>query len=168
MKITKVTPWLLHARAAYYFGRPGEYIFVEVKTDEGITGWGEVTTTHPVANRAVCAILRELGPMIEGDDPIQIEKIWNKIFRRFTYMGSRGASTNAISGIDIALWDIRGKALNQPIYNLLGGAVRDSIELYTHPDPNIGPDEARKQGKEIADSGHKALKFDPYPSMAEE
>ena len=83
-------------------------------------------------------------------------------------MGSRGASTNAISGIDIALWDIRGKALNQPIYNLLGGAVRDSIELYTHPDPNIGPDEARKQGKEIADSGHKALKFDPYPSMAEE
>ena len=168
MKITKVTPWLLHARAAYYFGRPGEYIFVEVKTDEGITGWGEVTTTHPVANRAVCAILRELGPMIEGDDPIQIEKIWNKIFRRFTYMGSRGASTNAISGIDIALWDIRGKALNHPIYNLLGGAVRDSIELYTHPDPNIGPDEARKQGKEIADSGHKALKFDPYPSMAEE
>lgn len=168
MKITKVTPWLLHARAAYYFGRPGEYIFVEVKTDEGITGWGEVTTTHPVANRAVCAILRELGPMIEGDDPIQIEKIWNKIFRRFTYMGSRGASTNAISGIDIALWDIRGKALNQPIYNLLGGAVRDSIELYTHPDPNMGPDEARKQGKEIADSGHKALKFDPYPSMAEE
>ena len=168
MKITKVTPWLLHARAAYYFGRPGEYIFVEVKTDEGITGWGEVTTTHPVANRAVCAILRELGPMIEGDDPIQIEKIWNKIFRRFTYMGSRGASTNAISGIDIALWDIRGKALNQPIYNLLGGAVRDSIELYTHPDPNIGPDEARKQGKEIADSGHKAVKFDPYPSMAEE
>ena len=168
MKITKVTPWLLHARAAYYFGRPGEYIFVEVKTDEGITGWGEVTTTHPVANRAVCAILRELGPMVEGDDPIQIEKIWNKIFRRFTYMGSRGASTNAISGIDIALWDIRGKALNQPIYNLLGGAVRDSIELYTHPDPNIGPDEARKQGKEIADSGHKALKFDPYPSMAEE
>ena len=168
MKITKVTPWLLHARAAYYFGRPGEYIFVEVKTDEGITGWGEVTATHPVANRAVCAILRELGPMIEGDDPIQIEKIWNKIFRRFTYMGSRGASTNAISGIDIALWDIRGKALNQPIYTLLGGAVRDSIELYTHPDPNIGPDEARKQGKEIADSGHKALKFDPYPSMAEE
>ncbi len=168
MKITKVTPWLLHARAAYYFGRPGEYIFVEVQTDEGITGWGEVTTTHPVANRAVCAILRELSPMIEGDDPIQIEKIWNKIFRRFTYMGSRGATTNAISGIDIALWDIRGKALNQPIYNLLGGAVRDSIELYTHPDPNIGPDEARKQAKEIADSGHTAMKFDPYPSMLEE
>ena len=82
--------------------------------------------------------------------------------------GIAGCIDQRHQGIDIALWDIRGKALNQPIYNLLGGAVRDSIELYTHPDPNIGPDEARKQGKEIADSGHKALKFDPYPSMAEE
>lgn len=144
MKITKITPWLLHAEAAYSFGRPGEYIFVEVQTDEGVTGWGEVTSTYPVANRAVCAVLQQLDELIRGDDPVRIEKIWNKIFRAFTYMGSRGASTNAISGIDIALWDIRGKVLNEPIYNLLGGPVRDSIELYTHPDPGIGPDEARR------------------------
>ena len=163
MKITKVTPWLLLATAAYNFGRQGEYIFVEVQTDEGITGWGEVTTTHPVANRAVCAVLQQIDPLIVGDDPFHIEMIWNKIFRRFTYMGSRGASTNAISGIDIALWDIRGKAMNEPIYNLLGGPVRENIELYTHPDPNIGPDEAKRQAKEIADSGHTAMKFDPYP-----
>ena len=168
MKITKVTPWLLHAPAAYNFNRPGEYIFIEVQTDEGITGWGEVTTTHPVANRAVCAVLQQLDPLIKDENPFHIEKIWNKIFRRFTYMGSRGASTNAISGIDIALWDIRGKALNEPIYNLLGGPVRDRIELYTHPDPNIGPDEARRQAREIADSGHTAMKFDPYPGMDEE
>ncbi|MDP6666265.1 MAG: mandelate racemase/muconate lactonizing enzyme family protein [Dehalococcoidia bacterium] len=168
MKITKVTPWLLHAPAAYNFDRPGEYIFVEVQTDEGITGWGEVTTTHPVANRAVCAVLQQLDPLVKGDNPFHIEKIWNKIFRRFTYMGSRGASTNAISGIDIALWDIRGKALNEPIYNLFGGPVRESIDLYTHPDPNIGPDEAKRQAKEIADSGHEAMKFDPYPTMNEE
>jgi galactonate dehydratase len=151
MKITKVTPWLLLATAAYNFGRQGEYIFVEVQTDEGITGWGEVTTTHPVANRAVCAVLQQIDPLIVG-----------------TYMGSRGASTNAISGIDIALWDIRGKAMNEPIYNLLGGPVRENIELYTHPDPNIGPDEAKRQAKEIADSGHTAMKFDPYPHMTEE
>jgi galactonate dehydratase len=168
MKITKVQPWLLLATAAYSFGRQGEYIFVEVQTDEGITGWGEVTTTHPVANRAVCAVLNQLNPLIVGDDPFHIEKIWNKIFRRFTYMGSRGASTNAISGIDIALWDIRGKAMNEPIYNLLGGPVRENIELYTHPDPNIGPDEAKRQAKEIADSGHTAMKFDPYPHQVEE
>lgn len=168
MKITKVTPWLLHAEAAYSFGRPGEYIFVEVETDEGVTGWGEVTSTFPVANRAVCAVLQQLDELIRGDDPVRIEKIWNKIFRAFTYMGSRGASTNAISGIDIALWDIRGKVLNEPIYNLLGGPVRESIELYTHPDPGIGPDEARRQAREIADSGHTAMKFDPFPTMSEE
>ena len=168
MKITKVIPWLLLATAAYNFGRQGEYIFVEVQTDEGITGWGEVTTTHPVANRAVCAVLQQIDPLLVGENPFHIEKLWNKMFRRFTYMGSRGAATNAISGIDIALWDIRGKAMNQPIYELLGGPVRETIALYTHPDPNIGPDEAKRQAKEIADSGHAGMKFDPYPHMQEE
>ena len=168
MKITKVTPWLLLAKAAYDFGRQGEYIFVEIETDEGITGWGEVTTTHPVANRAVCAVLQQINPLLEGENPFHIEKLWHKIFRRFTYMGSRGAATNAISGIDIALWDIRGKAMNQPIYELLGGPVRENIALYTHPDPNIGPDEAKRQAKEIAESGHRGMKFDPYPHMVEE
>tara|TARA_A100001037_G_scaffold40334_1_gene31406 strand:- start:598 stop:1758 length:1161 start_codon:yes stop_codon:yes gene_type:complete len=168
MKITKVTPWLLLAKAAYDFGRQGEYIFVEIETDEGITGWGEVTTTHPVANRAVCAVLQQINPLLEGENPFHIEKLWNKIFRRFTYMGSRGAATNAISGIDIALWDIRGKAMSQPIYELLGGPVRENISLYTHPDPNIGPDEAKRQAKEIAESGHRGMKFDPYPHMVEE
>jgi galactonate dehydratase len=168
LKIIKVTPWLLLATAAYNFGRQGEYIFVEVQTDEGITGWGEVTTTHPVANRAVCAVIQQIDPLVVGENPFHIEKIWNKIFRRFTYMGSRGAATNAISGIDIALWDIRGKAMNQPIFELLGGPVRETIALYTHPDPNIGPDEAKRQAKEIADSGHEGMKFDPYPYMEEE
>ena len=168
MKIIKVTPWLLLATAAYNFGRQGEYIFVEVQTDEGITGWGEVTTTHPVANRAVCAVLQQIDPLLVGENPFHIEKLWNKMFRRFTYMGSRGAATNAISGIDIALWDIRGKAMNQPIFELLGGPVRETIALYTHPDPNIGPDEAKRQAQEIADSGHGGMKFDPYPNMEEE
>ena len=168
MKITSVKPWLLYSYAAYNFGRKGEYIFVEVKTDEDITGWGEVTTTHPAANRAICAIIQQLDQIIVGENPLQIEKIWNKIFRRFTYMGSRGASTNAISGVDIALWDIFGKVKNEPIYNLLGGPIRNNIELYTHPDPNITADEAKKQAKEIADSGHTAMKFDPYPHYEEE
>ena len=168
MKITSVKPWLLYSYAAYNFGRKGEYIFVEVKTDEDITGWGEVTTTHPAANRAICAIIQQLDQIIVGENPLQIEKIWNKIFRRFTYMGSRGASTNAISGVDIALWDIFGKVKNEPIYNLLGGPVRNNIELYTHPDPNITPEEAKKQAKEIADSGHTAMKFDPYLHYEEE
>ncbi|MCH8223954.1 MAG: mandelate racemase/muconate lactonizing enzyme family protein [Chloroflexi bacterium] len=168
MKITGVKPWLLHAPGAYRDKRPGEYIFVEVTTDEGITGWGEVTTTYQVANRSICAVLKQIGGLIEGDDASQIEKIWHKIFRAFTYMGSRGASTNAISGIDIALWDIRGKALGLPIHALLGGNVRDEISLYTHPSPSIGPEEAARQAKEIVASGHTAMKFDPFPTMDEE
>ena len=72
MKITGVTPWLLYAPAAYRDGRKGEYIFVEVTTDEGVTGWGEVTTTYPVANRAICAVLQQLGELIEGDDPAPV------------------------------------------------------------------------------------------------
>ena len=168
MKITGVTPWLIHADIAYNFGRRGTYLFVEVNTDEGVTGWGEVTTTYPIANRVVCGIIRELNSMLEGEDPTQIERIWHKIFRSFTYMGSRGASTNAISGIDIALWDIRGKMLGQPIYALLGGKVRDTIELYTHPNPGISPDQAKIEAREIAESGHTAMKFDPFPTMEEE
>ena len=63
MKITAVTPWLIHADVAYNFGRRGTYLFVEVNTDEGITGWGEITTTYPVANRAVCAMLKQLNDL---------------------------------------------------------------------------------------------------------
>ena len=115
MKITKVTPWLISAPAPYLDTandnkepRQREYVFIEVSTDEGITGWGEITGTLPVANRSVCAALRHVSYLIEGDDPRLIEMIWNKIFRSFTYMGSRGATTNIISAIDIELWDIRG------------------------------------------------------------
>ena len=140
MKITKVTPWLISAPAPYLDTaddnkepRQREYVFIEVSTDEGITGWGEITGTFPVANRSVCAALRHVSDLIEGDDPRLIEMIWNKIFRSFTYMGSRGATTNIISAIDIALWDIRGKVLGLPISELFGGPVRDGVPIYCHP-----------------------------------
>ncbi|HEX2324146.1 MAG TPA: mandelate racemase/muconate lactonizing enzyme family protein, partial [Chloroflexota bacterium] len=84
MKIRKVTPWLVsgpqeHERS----GR--QYIFVQVETDEGITGWGEVTGTGQLPNRAVCAVLREMGPFLEGQDPARIEAIWNHLLRTMTY-----------------------------------------------------------------------------------
>ena len=118
MKITKVTPWLIDAPLSYLdtadddkdAGVMREYVFVEVSTDEGITGWGEVTAKGPRA-RPICAGLKHVSDLIEGDDPRLIEKIWNKIFRAYTYMGSRGLTTNMISAVDIALWDIRGKVL---------------------------------------------------------
>jgi galactonate dehydratase len=161
MKITSVRPWLIKSGASYW----GEFLFVEVGTDEGITGWGEITTTTKIANRALTAMLRQIDKMMVGEDPAQIERLWHKLFRSFTYMGSRGAAVECLSAIDIALWDIRGKALGQPIYELLGGPVRDEIALYTHPDQRKF---TSKEGivaeiRDIVKSGHTALKFDPFP-----
>ena len=96
MKITKVTPWLVRSHRPYLDtageepGQEREYVFVQVETDGELTGWGEITGTSPWANRAVCAILEQVGDLIRGDDPRRIEAIWNKVFRAFTYMGTRG------------------------------------------------------------------------------
>ena len=167
MKITKIIPWLVNVDSSSW----GEYLFIEVRTDAGISGWGEITTTTKVANRAISAVVRQLNDILVGDDPSRIELIWHKIFRSFTYMGSRGATSQAVSGIDIALWDIRGKTLDLPIYELLGGAIREDILLYTHPDQRNFTDadgEVNKAGvvkeiRAIVDSGHTGMKFDPFP-----
>lgn len=160
MKITGVQPWLIKSSGSYW----GEFLFVEVTTDEGITGWGEITTTTKIANRALTAMLRQISKVVAGHDASHIEQLWHKVFRGFTYMGSRGAAVECLSAIDIALWDIRGKALGKPIYDLLGGPVRDDIALYTHPDQRKF---TSKQGiideiRDIVKSGHTALKFDPF------
>ncbi len=161
MKITKLVPWLVATTGSGW----GEYFFVEVRTDQGITGWGEITTTTKTANRAVAGIIRQLNDLLIGEDPARIEHIWNKVFRSFTYMGTRGAASHVVSGIDIALWDIRGKALGLPIYELLGGKIRDDILLYTHPLRRLLDNDETlvKEIRAIVDSGHTALKFDPFP-----
>ncbi len=172
MKITNVRPWVVETD---WDNRPGKkqrrdpvkrrLVFVQVDTAEGITGWGEVTTfPGPVANSAIAGFIREVGKLITGDDASQIEAIWQKIFRSMTYLGTRGATTAAISGIDIALWDIRGKELGQPVYKLLGGEVRDRIALYTHPPEPQTVEQAIADAREIVASGHRAFKFDPMRS----
>jgi galactonate dehydratase len=175
MKITRVTPWLVSAPRPYLDTaheaprREREYIFVEVSTDEGLTGWGEITGAHPIASRAVCAMLAQTSELIEGDDPTRIETIWNKVFRAFTYTGTRGATASIVSGIDIALWDIRGKQLGLPVYELLGGGpVRDSIALYTHPGGDKDPESTAAHCKAIVETGHTALKLAPFPRHPEE
>jgi galactonate dehydratase len=174
MKIRKITPWIVEVPIVepgitFSQGQPGQarqmrqYVFVQVDTDEGITGWGEITTyPGPVANRAVCAVLRELDPFLAGQDASHIEAIWNRIFRAFTYVGTRGATTAVVSGIDIALWDIRGKALGLPIYELLGGPVRDSIALYTHFPYARSAEESAANALVPVRDGVTAIKTDPF------
>jgi galactonate dehydratase len=161
MKITAIIPWLVKAQPTFW----GEYLFVEVRTDAGISGWGEITTTTKVANRSIAGMVRQLNELLVGDDATKIETIWHKTFRAFTYMGTRGATSHVVSGVDIALWDIAGKSRNLPIYDLLGGAVREDILIYTHPDQAKF---TSKQGvveeiRAIVESGHTGLKFDPFP-----
>src|SRR3954447_18886167 len=175
MKITDVVPWIVDVpvESGELMGTQGsapgrarrarQYVFVQVETDEGITGWGEITTyPGPVANRAVCAVLREVGPLVEGQDAGHVEAIWQRLFRAFTYMGTRGATTAVTSGIDIALWDIRGKALGLPIYDLLGGPVRETVPLYTHFPYAPDPQQAARNAMVPVEDGHKAIKTDPF------
>jgi len=168
VKITDVRPWIVTGPPTEpgVPGHAGErlhYVFVQVDTDEGLTGWGEITT-YPglVANRAVVAMLREVREVLIGLDPSRIEAIWHKLFRLFTYMGTRGATTAMISGIDIALWDIRGQALGLPIYELLGGPVRETIPLYVHFAYTDTPEEMAFHAKGQVDLGAQAIKTDPF------
>jgi galactonate dehydratase len=168
MKITEIRPWIVDVAGRDEGSNAGRrpakaLVFVEVSTDEGITGWGEITT-YPgdVANRAVTGMVRDSAELLLGEDPSRIEALWNKLFRQFTYVGTRGAVSAVVSSIDIALWDIRGKVLGQPVYKLLGGEVRDRIGLYTHPPRPDTPEQAAADAREIVDSGHRALKLDPF------
>jgi galactonate dehydratase len=162
MKITRLVPWLVKTSGSFW----GEYFFVEVRTDDGRSGWGEITTTTLIANRAVAGIIHQLNDLLVGEDPARIEHIWHKTFRSFTYMGTRGATSHVVSGIDIALWDLRGKVLGLPVYDLLGGKVRDDLLLYTHPlGSMLAQDDTLVQEiTAIVQSGHTALKIDPFPA----
>ncbi|MDP3061730.1 MAG: mandelate racemase/muconate lactonizing enzyme family protein, partial [Chloroflexota bacterium] len=101
MKITDIKPWIVRVPSKEHGRTHREFVFVQVDTSDGITGWGEVTTyPGPIANRAVCAVLRQMRDLLAGDDTSRIEATWHKVFRAFTYMGSRGMTTAVASGID--------------------------------------------------------------------
>jgi len=145
MKITAVNT---------YFVRP-RWGFVEIITDEGITGWGEAVLEGHAA--AVLACVQEYKDYLIGKDPARIEDIWSTIYRAGFYRGG-GVLMSAISGIDQALWDIKGKVFNAPVYELLGGACRDKMKVYSW----IGGDRPSDVGaaaKEKQDAGFQAVKM---------
>ena len=117
MKITAVNT---------YFVRP-RWGFVEITTDAGYTGWGEAVLEGHAA--AVLACVNEMKDYLLGADPAKIQDIWSVLYRAGFYRGG-GVLMSAISGIDQALWDIKGKVFSAPVYQLLGGACRDKMEVY--------------------------------------
>ncbi|MEZ4861275.1 MAG: galactonate dehydratase [Caldilineaceae bacterium] len=123
MKITTIKTVVVNAEMR-------NWVFVKVETNEpGLYGWGEASLEWKT--RAVVGAVEDFAPMLLGEDPTRIEFLYQKMYRQsFWRMGVIGMS--AISGIEQALWDIRGKVLGQPVYNLLGGQVRDRVRMYTH------------------------------------
>ena len=130
------------------------WIFVKVLTDEGITGWGEMISG--TKTETVVAGAYEMGKKLIGRDPFEIERLWQEMHRSFF----RGGPINGtiISGLEMALWDIKGKALNLPVYELLGGAARDRIRVYSW----IGgdrPSDVAEQAQARVDKGFTAIKM---------
>lgn len=144
MKITGIKVYTVKPR----------WIFIKISTDEGIEGWGEMISG--TKTDTVVAGAYELGKRIIGRNPFEIERIWQELHRSFF----RGGPINGtiVSGIEMALWDIKGKTLNVPIYELLGGAARDRIMVYSW----IGgdrPSDVVKEAIDRRDRGFKAIKM---------
>lgn len=151
------------------------WVFVKVTTDTpGLVGWGEATLEW--RTRAVDGAVRDLEPMIVGEDPRRIEHLYQKMHRQsFWRQGVIGMS--AISGIEQALWDIRGKHLGVPVYELLGGRVRDRVRMYTHLGggdmeavyETFDVDPLIEKAEKVIEDGYTALKvvFVPYSKPLE-
>ena len=128
MKITKVD--VIHIAAPTE--RPGwRPVITRIYTDEGIYGDGEAALAYGVASSAAFGMVRDYAALIIGDDPLQHEVIWNKLYKN-TFWGQNGGPVifAGIAAIDIALWDIKGKYFNQPVYRLLGGKFREDLRSY--------------------------------------
>lgn len=134
---------------------PPRWLFLKIETDEGISGWGEPVIEGRAAT--VKAAVHELMEYLIGKDPSNIEDHWNTMYRSGFYRGGP-ILMSAIAGIDQALWDIKGKYFNTPVHQLLGGASRDSIKVYSW----IGgdrPSDVGQAAKEVVDKGFTAIKM---------
>jgi galactonate dehydratase len=124
MKITKVETLVCHARMR-------NWVFVKVLTDQpGLWGWGEATLEWHT--RSIVGAIQDISPLLVGEDPTRIELLWQMMYRQHFWHGNGIVRGTAISGIDIALWDILGKVHGVPCHKLWGGPVRDFIRLYSH------------------------------------
>lgn len=154
MKITEV-------RSIVVYGGLQNWVLVEVETDDGIVGVGEASISW--LDRSADEAVDWVSRYVIGQDPFEIERLWQTMYRETYYRGGPIPQV-AISGIDMALWDIVGKALGVPCYQLLGGICHDRLRLYAnawYADANT-PDEFARAAAEVVARGYTALKFDPF------
>lgn len=139
-------------------------LIVKVHTDAGITGIGEVDSNPMAVKGAIEGPFSHttasgLRQLVIGEDPFETEKIWHKMYRGNIYGGRRGAGLHAMSGIDIALWDIKGKALGLPVWKLLGGGFHRQIRPYASSLWGPTPAATRELAQRYLDRGFTAVKF---------
>ncbi len=139
-------------RLTTYHAAP-RWLFLKIETDEGITGWGEPVVEGRA--RTVEAAVHELGDYLVGQDPARINDLWQTLYRGGFYRGGP-VLMSAIAGIDQALWDIKGKSLGVPVYQLLGGLVRDRMKTYRW----VGGDRPAELVEQIR--GYRAQGFDTF------
>lgn len=156
MKITDVKVWLVE-------GVKYNWTLLKVYTDGGHTGVGEATNWP--GSPIIEAAARHVGERVIGLDPLRTDFVWTKLYRDLNWIGPGGASLCAISGIDMALLDLKAKVLGVPLYQLLGGAFRTEIRLYANYwfiGGGHTPEDYARQAAAVVEAGFTGLKFDPF------
>lgn len=154
MKITAIDTFLVHSGHR-------NLVFVRVRTDDGIDGIGEAYSAGP--DDATERVIADFATWLVGEDPRRVEHLWALMYNGTRFPG--GVVVNsAISGIEHALWDIKGKALGVPVYELLGGPCRDRVRVYQNPGGGSPEDMAERAQALIARYGYTALKIGPNPA----
>ena len=172
MKITNVEAFILESP---YENRPPEgsdeahgvkhCLLLKVSTDDGLVGWSDVETAPHVATAVVNApesgagVFEGLRCLVVGEDPFEVERLWDKIYRGTIYYGRRGAAMQVLSGFDIACHDLMGKTTGRPLHKLLGGARRDRVRAYASTLFRPTPDAMRRACEFYLSRGFTAVKF---------
>ena len=170
MKVTDVKTMVVENEPPY---RGGRYLlFIMVETDEGITGLGERITGNTYSDRlddlqSQISLIREMAGMyVVGQNPFNIELIWDKMYAsRHDFRHPSLQLTPVLSGIEIALWDVVGKAVGQPIYNMLGGKYHEKLRAYAYmPEGGFreNPERAGEIAAQLLEEGNTACKLDPF------
>ena len=165
MKVTGIETIVIDNIPPYRGGQ--QWLFIKLLTDEGLIGLGERPTGHAADLRAQIQLLETMcEEFVVGQSPFDVEKLWQRIYgTRHDYRHPSLFATPAISAIEMALWDLIGKATGQPIYNLLGGQYHDKLRAYAYmPAEGIweNPEKAGEVAAKLVEEGNTACKIDPF------
>ena len=139
-------------------------LLIRITTDAGIVGWGEVDGCPWVVKAIVEApmshtIVTGLRAILIGEDPMEIERLWHKMYQATLYYGREGAVIQAMAGIDLALWDIKGKALKMPVWQVIGARYRDRLRVYASNMMQFSPEANAERVRKAKGEGFTAAKF---------